>query len=472
MTVPVRSPSGGPTLAELLAVPDLRLHLTVDGRADALARQVRWVHSTELPDPSRYLRGGELVCTVGTSLLDAGACDRFVAALRAVDAAGMCFGVGDVHQHTPEAVVAACREAGLPLIEVPHGVRFLALSEYLAEHRIAAQSQVSARGERLVAQLLADVRRGTSPQRLAESVVEHVGGRLVVTLDGTRIAAGAEPDGGFVIDVGAAESVEVRWTGEGEAPSADLLMQVGRVIDVACFEQQTERQRERERIGHLFGLVADGLADVATVLPVVRAAGFGDGEATVSAWPARTGQVLAAALPDSLIAEAPDLTFAVSATAAEIVRAAGALALVCGHGSTLPVTGLARSIAEARACLALARRYGRLVGPHELTSLDGLLEQQPSGRLEPFVTQLVTPLREHDVRHKGQLLNTLRTFVRVDGSLKETARVHFLHVNTVRHRLSRVRELTGRNPLAFDDRTALAIGLWAHDRAARHTWAR
>ena len=47
-------------LRELLGAPelDLRLH---HGDARALDRPVRWVYSTDLPDPGRYLSGGELV---------------------------------------------------------------------------------------------------------------------------------------------------------------------------------------------------------------------------------------------------------------------------------------------------------------------------------------------------------------------------------------------------------------------------
>jgi DNA-binding PucR family transcriptional regulator len=63
-------------------------------------------------------------------------------------------------------------------------------------------------------------------------------------------------------------------------------------------------------------------------------------------------------------------------------------------------------------------------------------------------------------------VQTLRAFLRCDGSLQRTAREQYLHVNTVRHRLSRVHELTGRNPLVFDERVALAIALWAMDRRA------
>ncbi len=460
-----------PTLRELLDTDRLRLHL-VSGAPATLDRRIRWVHSTELPDPSRYLRGDELVCTVGANLLDPAACERFVDALADVGAAGMCFGVGDVHQQTPEAVLAACRERGLPLIEVPHGVRFLALADYLADYRIAAESQISARGERLVAELLAAVRRGADLATLAGAAVAALGGELYARIGATVLQSGAVdgPDAGTVEAV-LGESVLVRWRGTGEPPTVDLLTQVARVLDVASFEQETERRRHRERIGQLLSLVADSLADVGALLPTLEQAGFGSGEVTVSAWPAGTGHLLATPLPQALIAEAPDAAFAVTRGAAEVHRAAETLTLACGYGSSVVVSELARGIAEARACLQLARRYRRLVGPHELTSLEGLLEQQPRARLDPFVSRLVGPLTEYDRAHRGQLLETLRTFLRSGGSLQETAQALYLHVNTVRHRLRRVAELTGRDPSVFDDRVALAIALWTFDRNARRAWA-
>ncbi|HEY5185304.1 MAG TPA: helix-turn-helix domain-containing protein, partial [Actinomycetes bacterium] len=47
------------------------------------------------------------------------------------------------------------------------------------------------------------------------------------------------------------------------------------------------------------------------------------------------------------------------------------------------------------------------------------------------------------------------------------ARALYLHPNSLRHRLGRIAELTGRNPLDFGDRVALTIGLWAWDKRPR-----
>ncbi|WP_131816308.1 PucR family transcriptional regulator, partial [Mycolicibacterium porcinum] len=72
---------------------------------------------------------------------------------------------------------------------------------------------------------------------------------------------------------------------------------------------------------------------------------------------------------------------------------------------------------------------------------------------------------DHEVH--GQHVRTLRTFLATNGSLIDTARELFLHTNTVRHRLGRIHEITGRNPMSFEDQAAFAIGLRASDRARR-----
>jgi len=147
-----------------------------------------------------------------------------------------------------------------------------------------------------------------------------------------------------------------------------------------------------------------------------------------------------------------------------VTAAATELGLACGYGSPVPLGQLSQGLSQAHAALELATSHGRLVGPEGLLSLEGLLEQQPAGRLEPFVDQLVGPLLASDADRGTEHISTLRSFLANNGSLQATARDQYLHVNTVRHRLARVRDLTGRDPLVFADRVALAIALWAYDR--------
>jgi DNA-binding PucR family transcriptional regulator len=173
---------------------------------------------------------------------------------------------------------------------------------------------------------------------------------------------------------------------------------------------------------------------------------------------------VAAHLPGAVVGAGPDVTLAVTSDPAAIAPVAAALALPCGYGSAVPLASLARGVSEARAAFELALGRGGVIGPTGLTSLEGLLEQQPVGRLDPFVDELMAPLVALDRSSGAQHVRTLRAFLRHDGSLQRTADELYLHVNTVRHRLARIHRLTGRNPLTFVDRVALAIALWALDR--------
>ena len=54
------------TMRALTARPDLEIRIRAGH--GGLDRTVRWAHVTELHDPVRWLRGGELVLTVGLNV--------------------------------------------------------------------------------------------------------------------------------------------------------------------------------------------------------------------------------------------------------------------------------------------------------------------------------------------------------------------------------------------------------------------
>lgn len=142
------------TVGELLEVPELRLVL-VAGQA-GVARPVRWTHATELVDPAAYLRGRELVLTLGSALVDDTACARFAAALRSSGVSAIAFGLDDVLPRAPAALREQCDRWELPLLEVPRSVPFLTISEYVAERLVAHRTAGLSRDvdERLAGSLL------------------------------------------------------------------------------------------------------------------------------------------------------------------------------------------------------------------------------------------------------------------------------------------------------------------------------
>lgn len=362
----------------------------------------------------------------------------------------------------------------VPLIEMAHGVPFLAINDVLADARIQAQVGTNRRNSELVGTLLAALREDAPIGELLQISARALGGWLTFELadatQATRPVTAVPPVTHDVLRSASFRTVEgnlLIWRGQSLPPDTDLLGQIGRILDISRHEKIDQENQNRQRIGQLFTLVAEGLADSAALMPELQVAGLAGKPLTVSAWPAETAPLLADRLPAALIADAPGATFVVTTGSAFLLGAARDLGLICGYGSPVDAVQISRGIGEARATLNQALRQGRVAGPEGLTTLSGLLEQQPPVRLVPFIDQLIGPLLDHDRSRGSQLLSTLRTFIEQHGALQATADIQYLHVNTVRHRLARITTIVGRNPLDDGDRVSFSIALWAYDRSRR-----
>src|SRR3954468_21978808 len=106
---------------------DLELELLAgDDAADA---PVRWVHISELADPTPWLSGGELLLTTGMGLGDAASQRAYVDRLAEHGLAGLGFGLGFGHDAVPEPLLEAARARGFPFFCVPYELPFIAVTE-------------------------------------------------------------------------------------------------------------------------------------------------------------------------------------------------------------------------------------------------------------------------------------------------------------------------------------------------------
>ena len=103
---------------------------------------VRWVHISELADPTPWLSGGELLLTTGMNLLDEDAQRAFVERLAGHDLAGLGLGVGFAHRETPAAVREAAAALDFPVFEVPYDTPFIAITEKAFSHLVNEQYAV------------------------------------------------------------------------------------------------------------------------------------------------------------------------------------------------------------------------------------------------------------------------------------------------------------------------------------------
>lgn len=447
-----RPEQAAPTLRDLLDAPGLGLSVP-DGETQDLDRAISWAHTTEMRDPSRYLRGGELVCTVGLSLQTPQDCAVFAESLGRAGASGVCFGIGDGHDDVPAALLLECRRHGLPILVAPPSVPFSQVNRFVAEFWLGSEIAVARATNALVPELLSSLRRHESARQLLDGAGQILGCYFLLEPPGTGDGEGVEVD---VPGVGT-----LVWVGRGDRPEPALLNLIARFVRAAQGERDIEAALARERVGQLLSLVERRMLLPDALSQLLSWAGFTAGELSCSAWPAGAGALLSMAFPEALIGDAPDLCLMLTVGALETSEE---LALPSGHSAAVPLTDIGSAIAQARIALDLAQHRGGRVGPDQLSTLESLLEQLPNAALAPFRQQLVDPLADLDAHRGTQHIRTLRVFLAANGSLSETAKELYLHTNTVRHRLARIQEITGRDPLQHNDLTAFAIGLKAHDR--------
>ncbi|MGA5122016.1 PucR family transcriptional regulator [Streptomyces pseudogriseolus] len=124
--------------------------------------------------------------------------------------------------------------------------------------------------------------------------------------------------------------------------------------------------------------------------------------------------------------------------------------------------GLRGALEEARhARRVAAARPGRVcaAGHQELASHVLLLPFVPDDVRRAFTARLLDPLREYDRRHRAELIPTLEAFLDCDGSWTRCATRLHLHVNTLRYRVGRIEQLTGRDLSRLEDKLDFFLAL-------------
>jgi purine catabolism regulator len=91
--------------------------------------EIRWVHITELLDPTPWLSGGELLLTTGIPLENADKQRKFIRLLADSGVAGLGFGTGFDHTKVPKSLLSEANECGFPVFEVPYETPFIAITE-------------------------------------------------------------------------------------------------------------------------------------------------------------------------------------------------------------------------------------------------------------------------------------------------------------------------------------------------------
>ena len=507
---------------DVVALPGTSLRFLAGERF--AAAPLRWVHISELADPTPWLAGGELILTTGLGLGETPASQRaYVRRLVAAGVAGLGFGVGFGHDRTPRALVTEAEKLGFPVFEIPYDVPFIAITEavftrLLAEQYDALQRAVDAEhaltravldggGVAAVAASLAEVVKGwvvlldlhgqplAVTSRAAALRQERVWQELRVSRPEAASFSLTLVDRGhhvWIQPVGAEGRVEAYLAvGKPDQPTQVDRIVAGHALSLFAIELAKSRavaDAERRLQGDFLDeLAGEALAPAEAARGLARFGFVRDAPVVVVALEATAGtfdpDLCAQAATDVLARE--DRGFLVSAhddvvhlllpadpppdlePLAKAVAAKAETELRAGAGSPAAVGEVARSLREARYALQVCRLEGWThAGFADLGTYRLLLSLAEPDALRAFADASLAPLDAYDRDHHGELVLSLEAFLRHNARWETAAAELFVHRHTLRYRMKKVEELTGRDLASSFDRMEFWLALRARDLLA------
>jgi purine catabolism regulator len=553
------------TVRELLRGLDVRL-LTGEEATDV---PVRWVHISELLDPTPWLSGGEVLLTTGMALQSREQQREFLMRLADHQLAGLGFGVGFSHPEVPAAIARAAAERDFPVFEVPYEVPFIAVTEAaftqlvneqyavlrraLAAHERLERVVLSERGLDALAGTLATLigaavlvfdargeplvqrafRRTLEPEEVSALQSELLQRRRVaraflpshpglaerslalpVAADGNGPGAGSAPTASAN---GAGDRIPEAWLVaiKDGGPLSDFdrltLHQAVTIVALELLRGRVAGDTERRLAGDvLAGLVGGvltgpelarrlepfGLSESVAAIVVPRSGGSRSSRGSHSPLEDALAMALREEAAPGLVASSGSVTCGLIAGCDEAElfsladRVARRLAVTVGSGLSVgvgrPVPGAEarRTFHEARCAVeALAlgvtgaggpqshARPGRNGAPNvatykDLGSFQLLLSLQDDEALRLFCDSILGPIQASEGHYGGELMRSLEAFIEENGQWERAARRLYCHRHTLRYRIRRVEELTGRDLGSARDRIEFWLALRGRELVA------
>ena len=552
------------TVRELLNGLDVRL---LCGQA-SVDLPVRWVHISELEDPTQWLSGGELLLSTGMLLQTEQAQRAFITRLADHRLSGLGFGTGFTHSEVPAPLLEAAAERDFPVFEVSYELPFIAVTEAaftkLVNEQYAVLRRAIAAHERLERIVLSE--RGLDA--LAATLSTLIGAAvLVFDARGEPLVSRAfrrpiEPD---TITALRGELVQRARRGEHRAflPSTDDLAERALALPVSAdgtaasatgrearartpeawlvaikdsgplsdFDRLTVHQAviivalellrgrvagdtERRLAGDVLAAIVDG--DLAGIELARRLEPFGLAEriAAIAVQAPDGSRIAAASVEEALVAalreEASSGLVASTATltcalvagcdeddlfglADRVMRRLDTALLPglrVGVGRSVPGAEARRSFHEARCAVeavALGIHAGNANGHgngsgngnrdgqaprgavatyRDLGSFQLLLSLQDDEALKLFCDSILGPIEASEGHYGGELMRSLEAFIEENGQWERAARRLYCHRHTLRYRIKRVEELTGRNLGSARDRIEFWLALRGRELVA------
>lgn len=474
----------------LLEMPELRLSVRVGG--DLLDREVSRVCAAEVPNPSRYLSGGELVISELRWWQRPEDADVFVRALAEHDAVALAASAADLGE-VLEGLQRSCEHYGVALLEVPPDLPCAVIAERVESALTTEREATQPDGHR---RLLRAVPEGGGLPELLQAATSDLDAPCWVRTATGRVVAGSPVPGAEItlgiperspqavvpwhLVIGVSRSL---WRQSRQARAEQLASQIA--LERSRIEQ--ERFVEARVAGPLLSLLVLESPSPAELATQLAAFGIPADQMVRVLAASTTGRrpELSSVLLQELLAElgvagpvgmVNECAYALtdgggwpadSAERADEVMHALQPALrgctaVVGISGPAAASGVLGAVAEARHAMRLGQRRGgrnQVVAGEEVAAHRLLLASTPDELRRSLRERLLGPVLDYDTAHGSDLSGTLRAFLECSGSPTVAATRLHVHVNTLRYRIGRASDLLGTDVTEFSNQVDLYLAL-------------
>jgi PucR family transcriptional regulator, purine catabolism regulatory protein len=533
------------TVQDILEIPELNLRLLAGNKSTS--NPVRWVHITEVPDPTKWLKGGELLLTTGYGFV--GSEEQQVEQLKRLidhNISGLGFGTGFSFDKVPPVLVKVAEEYGFPLFEVPYHVPFIAITEAVASKIVNEQYSLLQRSlavhEKLTKIVLEEKGLEAILSTLSALVGcsavlfdfhgvvlceaayrRHLGAELIADLwrlisdrraDRQNFALSMEGVGSGVQvypvvashRIGAFLAV-VKDSGDFSEYDRIILHNVVTVTALELVKKKAVAETEKRLAGDFFDeLIASDLYEeeiarrlaffglepqsphLIVLVDIDGADAEGVSERPDAAqdvkerlhWAVdefmakRDALFISASRSDSVVI----LVQPGKLDAGQIIALAGDLQAVIAEmlpeisvsvGIGRPhrqLIDLRQSYYEASYAIKIRKLKGEpgvIASFDDLGSYGLLLGLQDTLSLEVFYDSVLGKLQDYDEQNSSDLVKSLACFLEANGHWGDAAEKLYVHRHTLRYRMKRVEEITGRDLNQSQDRMEFWLALKAKE---------
>jgi purine catabolism regulator len=387
-------------LRELFLLPRLK-DLKVVAGASGLDRNLHWIHVVELPNVIDWTLGGELLFMTGIGIRDnIGILSRIVEECARRKVAGIVLNIGPYIPETPKNVIELADDLGFPIFELPWEVKLVEVTKEICNHIMTHQLQ----------------------EKSIQDIIENL---LYGDCSDTELLASRASL--YNYDLGKPHRVMLsRCIRRNSANKTDIDSEQRALEDKLQLQQLFQEFFRRAGQKVLSTTRSD------RVVLIIPSDGSLHEKERIAALAEKILQCADERLKNSLIH--------------------------IGWGNAFKdLAEYKISLEQAELSLKVAQTSGkkRCFGYEALGFYKVLFNVSNRQELEAFRSEILQPLHNYDQRHNGELLVTLSAFLEDSDNVIAVAERLHIHRNTLRYRLQKIEEITGRKLTDTQDRMHL-----------------